>query len=175
MASDVRRRDGSSVVEALKGRSILSLIVFLSVTLLAGFVGSQLTASSNDTWYREIDKPPFNPPSWLFGPVWTTLYVAMAVAAWLVWRRGSEKTQVKTATTLFGIQLGLNVLWSGLFFAARSPLAGLVEIFILWAAIFAWMRASAKVDGRTRWLILPYLAWTSFAVVLNASIWWLNR
>jgi tryptophan-rich sensory protein len=82
---------------------------------------------------------------------------------------------VQKATALFGMQLGLNVLWSGLFFAARSPAAALAEIVVLWSAILAWLVASVKVEPRTRWLILPYLAWTSFAFVLNTSIWWKNR
>lgn len=175
MARAMDRRGADGFVEKVRSKSILSLLVFGAVTLLAGFVGSRFTASSNDTWYREIEKPPFNPPSWVFGPVWTALYIAMSVAAWLVWRRGSEKRAVKTATTLFGVQLSLNVLWSALFFGARSPLAGLIEIGALWAAIVTWMWQSSKIDGRTRWLILPYLAWTSFAAVLTASIWWLNR
>jgi translocator protein len=175
MQRTIERRGADGLVEKLKSKSILSLLVFGAITLLAGFIGSQFTASSNDSWYREIEKPSFNPPSWVFAPVWTALYVAMSVAAWLVWRRGPEKREVKTATTLFGAQLGLNVLWSALFFGARSPLAGLIEIGALWAAIVAWMWQSAKIDGRTRWLILPYLAWTSFAAVLTASIWWLNR
>jgi tryptophan-rich sensory protein len=145
------------------------------VTFLAAIIGNRLTDTNNDSWYAGLDKPPFNPPGWVFGVVWTVLYVLMAVAGWLGWRRGSGKSEVKTATTLYCVQLGLNVLWTGLFFAARAPLVALLEIVVLWAAIFAWMRQSAKLDGRTRWMILPYLAWTSFAALLNASIWWLNR
>jgi benzodiazapine receptor len=171
----MNRRDGGAIVERLKGRSLLSLAVFLSVTLMAAFIGSRLTDTNNDSWYAGLDKPPFNPPGWVFGVVWPVLYVLMAVAAWLGWRRGPEKTEVKTATTLYGIQLALNVLWTGVFFAAREPFVALVEIVVLWAAIFAWMRQSGKLDGRTPWMILPYLAWTSFAALLNASIWWLNR
>jgi tryptophan-rich sensory protein len=175
VASITDRSDGDGLVEKLKSRSIPALIVFATITLTAGFIGSRLTATSNQSWYREIDKPSFNPPSWVFGPVWTALYVAMAVAAWLGWRHGSENKPVQKATALFGTQLGLNVLWSGLFFAARAPAAALAEIVVLWSAILAWLVQSAKVEPRTRWLILPYLAWTTFAFVLNASIWWKNR
>jgi tryptophan-rich sensory protein len=171
----MNRRDGGAFVESLKGKSLLSLAVFLGLTFVAAFIGNRLTDTNNDSWYAGLDKPPFNPPGWVFGVVWPVLYVLMAVAAWLGWRRGPEKSEVKTATTLFGIQLTLNVLWTGLFFAARAPFVALVEIVVLWAAIFAWMRQSGKLDGRTRWMILPYLAWTSFAALLNASIWWLNR
>jgi len=175
MARAIDRRSRGSITESIKGRSIGALLVFLVVTAVAGFIGNRLNSTSDDSWYASLDKPPFNPPSWVFGVVWPILYLFMAVAGWLVWRRGSEKSEVKTATTLFGIQLGLNVLWTALFFTARAPFVALVEIGALWAAIFAWMWQSAKVDSRTRLLILPYLAWTSFAALLNASIRWLNR
>lgn len=152
-----------------------SLAVFGGTTALAAAVGGVLTGTSVNTWYRELRKPPFNPPARVFGPVWSALYAAVAAAAWLVWRRGPERADVRASTRRFGAQLGLNVLWSGLFFALRAPAVALGEIVALWGAIVAWQRSATRVDRRSRWLILPYLAWVSFATLLNAGIWWLNR
>jgi translocator protein len=155
--------------------SILSLVVFILITAGAATIGSVFTARGTDSWYDQLEKPFYNPPSWVFSVVWTPLYLAMAVAAWMVWRHGIQRRDVQIATALFGVQLALNVLWSALFFGLESPLAGLIEIVVLLAAIVAWYVAATRVDGRTRWLILPYIAWVAFATLLNGSIWWLNR
>jgi translocator protein len=162
------------VLQSLR-ESIVSLVVFVVVTAGAAFVGSIFTARGTDTWYDSLEKPFFNPPSWVFSVVWTPLYLAMAVAAWLVWRHGSHRRDVQIATLLYGVQLTLNALWSALFFGMESPLAGLVEIVVLFAAITAWYVAATRVESRARWLILPYMAWVAFAILLNGSIWWLNR
>jgi benzodiazapine receptor len=155
--------------------SLLSLIAFGLMTAGAAALGSVFTARGTDSWYETLDKPFFNPPSWVFSVVWTPLYLVMALAGWMVWRHGSKRRDVQVATALFGVQLALNVLWSALFFGLESPLAGLIEIVVLLGAIATWYVAATRVDARTRWLILPYLAWVGFATVLNASIWWLNR
>jgi benzodiazapine receptor len=152
-----------------------ALAIFGGVTALAAALGGWLTSRGVGGWFKTLRKPPFNPPDWVFGPVWTVLYAAMAAAAWLVWRRGPARDDVQRSTRLFGAQLGLNVLWSGLFFALKSPLLALAEIVTLWSAIALWLRSAARIDARARWLIVPYLAWVSFATLLNASIWWLNR
>lgn len=146
------------MADSLQRRSLPSLAVFLALTLVAEFVGRRLRSSSTSDWYRDVEKPPFNPPPWVFGPVWTTLYVAMAAAAWLGWKRGPKDRQVRLATVLFGVQLGLNVIWSGIFFAARSPLAAFIEIWALLASVVVWQWRSARLDGRTRWLVLTYVA-----------------
>ena len=147
--------------------------------VLAGFVllcfavagmGSALTNLSVKTWYPTLRKPSFNPPDWLFGPVWTALYLMMAVAAWLVWTR----TGWHPALTLFFAQLALNVVWSGLFFGMRSPGAALAEIVLLWFAILLTTIGFAAVSSAAAALMLPYLAWVAFAAVLNFSIWRLN-
>ena len=139
------------------------LVLCLGLGSAAGF----LTAQSLPTWFPTLVKPSFNPPSWLFAPVWTTLYIMMAVAAWLVWLR-------KGPLVLFYVQLALNFAWSLLFFGLHSPALALIEIVAMWVAILLTLVSFWKVDRRAGWLLVPYLAWVSFAGVLNASIWWLN-
>lgn len=139
------------------------LVLCLGLGSAAGF----LTAQSLPTWFPTLVKPSFNPPSWLFAPVWTTLYIMMAVAAWLVWLR-------KGPLVLFYVQLALNFAWSLLFFGLHSPALALIDIVAMWVAILLTLLAFWKVDRRAGWLLVPYLAWVSFASVLNASIWWLN-
>ena len=161
-----------------RGRAIASFAVSIGVTAGAALIGNLATRSSVRDWYPTLEKPPFNPPSWVFGPVWSALYVAMATAAWRVWRAkddGADEDAVRRSTTLYGVQLALNSAWSLLFFGLRSPGAALAEIGVLWAAIVAWYRSAGAIDPPSRWLILPYIAWTTFAALLNASIWWLNR
>jgi translocator protein len=147
--------------------------------VLAGFVGSCLavaglagfaTAQSVVEWYPTLAKPSWTPPSWLFGPVWTVLYVLMGVAAWLVWSKG----QARNALLLFGAQLLLNLAWSFLFFGARSPGLGLIDIVALWLAIAATIFAFAQRTRTAALLLAPYLAWVSFAMALNAKIFLLN-
>lgn len=158
-----------------KAISILALIASILISQLAGVIGSVFTASSVKTWYRTLDKPPFNPPGWVFGPVWTALYTLMGVAAWLVWRKGWVTPGVRAALGVFAVQLVLNGLWSYLFFGLRSPFAAFVELVILWAAIALTVILFFRVSGAAGWLLIPYIAWVSFAGVLNFSIWRLNR
>ena len=147
---------------------------FLVVTVGAGMAAGLATTSGVMDWYPTLEKPAFNPPSWVFGPVWTLLYIGMAVAAWRVWLRLGFDVG-RREMSLYGIQLALNVAWSFLFFGLESPLWALVEILLLLGAIVWTQRAFARVDRVAGWLFLPYLAWVSFATVLNATIWWLNR
>jgi translocator protein len=145
----------------------LVLIGLLVLCLAVGGGAGFLTAQSVVTWFPTLVKPSFNPPAWVFAPVWTTLYIMMALAAWLVWLR-------KGSLVLFYVQLALNFAWSLLFFGLHSPAMALVDIVALWVAILLTLLAFWKVDRRAGWLLVPYLAWVSFAGVLNASIWWLN-
>lgn len=159
-------------------RTIVSLGAFYGVTALAAAGGALATRSSVKTWYPTLRKPPFNPPSWLFGPVWSALYLAMSTAAWRVWRKrqdGADDDAVRRSTVLYGAQLALNSAWSILFFGLRSPAVALAEIGVLWTAIIAWYRSVVAVEPGSGKLILPYIGWTTFAAVLNGSIWWLNR
>jgi translocator protein len=144
-----------------------ALAAFLILCLAVGGGAGFLTAQSVVTWFPTLVKPSFNPPAWLFAPVWTTLYIMMAVAAWLVWLR-------KGSLALFYVQLALNFTWSLLFFGLHSPAMALVDIAAMWVAILLTLLGFWKVDARAGWLLVPYLAWVSFASLLNASIWWLN-
>jgi translocator protein len=150
----------------------------LSVSLLsclgAGVIGSFFTTPAIPTWYAALQKPAFNPPNWLFAPVWTALYLLMGIAVFLVWRQGLHNTLAKIALGFFGGQLFLNVCWSLLFFGLRSPLLGLAEICLLWVMIVLTLRAFLKVSLPAGLLLLPYLAWVSFAAFLNWTIWRLN-
>jgi benzodiazapine receptor len=152
-------------------RQALELLTFVAVCLGAGALGAAVTATSVATWYQQLHKPPFNPPDWLFAPVWTALYIAMAVAAWRVWRRNSG---TRPAMALFAAQLALNLGWSILFFGMRQIGLALIEIVVLFIAIASTAFAFAKADRAAAVLLLPYLAWVAFAAVLNFAIWHLN-
>lgn len=142
----------------------------------AGILGAIPTRDALATWYPRLKKPSFNPPSSVFGPVWTTLYALMGVSLYLVSEDQRAAQAVRgRAQILFGAQLALNTLWSFLFFGRRSPLAALVEIALLWIAILATIAAFARVSRAAALLLVPYLLWVSFAAALNFSIWRLNR
>ena len=126
-----------------------------------------------DAWYAALRKPAWNPPGWVFGPVWTMLYTLMAVAAWLVWRRGGFATQ-RRPLTLFLVQLALNAAWTPLFFGLHWPGVALAEMGLLWAALGATLLAFRSVSSVAAALLTPYLAWVSFAAVLNFTLWHLN-
>ena len=148
------------------------LVVALVICQMAGFTGALFTTTGEGSWYSTVNKPDFNPPNWVFAPVWTTLYLLMGVALFLVWDKGFKKN--KTAIYLFGIQLELNVLWSILFFGLSNPGAAFIEIIFLWAAILATILKFWKVSKPAAWMLVPYLAWVSFASLLNFAIWTLN-
>jgi translocator protein len=155
------------------------LVGFLGASLGAAALGGRFTARSVDTWYRALRKPRLTPPDRVFGPVWTALYAQMAVAAWLVRRASGKGPATPRATALalgvWGLQLGLNVLWSAVFFGARRIGAGLGVIASLWVAVAAGTALAARVTPAAGWRLLPYLAWTTFASYLNLRIWQLNR
>lgn len=156
----------------------LSLTVKLIISILLciglGSIGGIATASSIDTWYATVNKPSFNPPNWLFAPVWTTLFTLMGIAAALVWHEGLDNKMVKKALILFGIQFVLNMIWSWLFFGMQNPMLAFIEIIILWVFIFLTVRAFFGIKNASGWLLVPYILWVSFAAVLNFSIWQLN-
>jgi len=149
----------------------MRLIVCIAACLAAADLGSLLTTPSLRPWYAELRKPAWTPPSWLFAPVWTILFLAMAVAAWLVWRKAGLAS---APMRLFLLQLLLNVGWSALFFRLRSPGAAFVEILVLWLAILATSVEFWKVIPPAGFLLLPYLIWVGYAAALNFSIWRLN-
>lgn len=149
----------------------LVLAGLILLCLAVGSLGGYATQPSIDGWYRTIAKPWWTPPDWVFGPVWTILYITMAVAAWLVWQTGDK---VRPALTLFFIQLALNLGWSLLFFGARSPGLALIEVVFLWTGVLLTMLAFFGRSTVAGWLFVPYLAWVSFAAVLNLAIWAMN-
>jgi len=153
---------------------ILMLALFIAVCFLAAGAGAAFTGSSVSDWYPTLRKPSWNPPAWIFGPVWTALYLMMAIAAWLVWRRRGFGGAAG-ALGFFALQLALNALWSPLFFGLRNPLAGLVDIVPLWAAILATMVCFWRISPLAGALLVPYWLWVSFATALNFMIWKMNR
>jgi translocator protein len=160
--------------ESPKGaKTVFVLTAFLAASFVVAAIGGAFTSAGMPDWYMSLEKPAFNPPSWVFGPAWTTLYIMMAVAAWLVWKRAGFGGAT-TALTLYFVQLALNLAWSGIFFALRSPGWALAEIVLLWLAIAATTRLFFRHSTAAGWLMIPYLAWVSFAAVLNAAIWRLN-
>lgn len=156
------------------GSSLPILIRSLVMPLLAGAVGSAATYPNLD-WFETVEKPSFSPPKSLFGPVWTTLYLLMGTAEYLVTTAEAEPAAKRAAQSLYGLQLGLNALWSFLFFGRRNPFAAFVEILFLWSAIAMTIVAFARISRPAALLLVPYLLWTTFATVLNAAIWRLNR
>jgi translocator protein len=148
----------------------LVLAGFLILCLAVGGGAGYFTAQSVVTWFPTLNKPFFNPPSWVFAPVWTTLYIMMAISAWLVW----QKQNSRSALILFFVQLALNFAWALLFFGMKSPILALIDIIAMWVAILATLLAFRKFSTFASWLLAPYLAWVSFATILNASIVWLN-
>jgi tryptophan-rich sensory protein len=150
----------------------LKLFISLLLPQIAGGLGAFFTLSSVQSWYLTLNKPSWNPPSWLFGPVWTTLYVLMGIACYLIWK--SEHPRKKQVLTLYFLQLFLNFLWSPAFFGVQNPMLGMLVIVPLWAAILACILLFRKINGWAALLMIPYLLWLSFATVLNATIWYLN-
>jgi len=154
---------------------IIPLVLSIGVCFLAAGIGSRFTTSAIDTWYTTLQKPFFNPPNWIFGPVWTLLYLIMGISLYIVWIAKVEKKAKLQGITFFFIQLALNVLWSILFFGLKSPTAALIGIIFLWLAIFLTIRSFLQISKKAGWLLIPYLVWVSFATILNLSIVILNR
>jgi tryptophan-rich sensory protein len=146
---------------------------FCMASFAAAAIGGTATGGSVRDWYPTLMKPAWNPPAWLFGPVWTVLYVMMAVAAWLVWRRAGWDG-ARLALTVFFVQLALNAAWSIIFFGLRNSGAAFAEILVLWGAIAGTLVLFWQVNVPAAVLFIPYLAWVSFAAVLNFTIWRLN-
>ncbi|MBU1197771.1 tryptophan-rich sensory protein [Candidatus Micrarchaeota archaeon] len=150
------------------------LVVSIGVSVLAGLIGGFFTSPAIPTWYAGLVKPWFTPPSWVFAPVWTVLYVLMGIALYLVWVNAKKKKEARRALPVFGAQLVLNALWSLAFFGWRTPFYGLVVIALLWMVLAFTLALFWRVDKRAGWLLVPYLVWTTFAAFLNLSIWQLN-
>lgn len=154
-------------------RPLLTLAAVVLVCELVGIVGAVFTATGVESWYATLNQPELAPPNWVFGPVWTTLYALMGVAAWLVWREGTGRAR-QVALGLFGVQLALNFSWSFVFFGAEAILPALVVILVLLFFIGTTATAFWRIDRRAALLLVPYLAWVSFATYLNYGFWVLN-
>lgn len=146
---------------------IIKLILSIGFCLSAGILGSFFTVSSIPTWYATLIKPSFSPPNWIFGPVWTTLYILMGISLYLVWKK-------KKVPVIFWIQLILNAVWSMIFFGMRNPAFALVDIAVLWITIFLTIRAFYPISKLAAYLLVPYILWVGFATFLNLFIVILN-
>ncbi len=154
-------------------QDMLGLCTFLALCLAVAGIGGAITATSVDTWYQALDKPSFNPPDWVFAPVWTTLYILIAIAGWRVWRRTRFEAS-RQALAVFALQLGLNLLWSVLFFGLQQIDLALAEIIILLLTIVANTSIFWRIDRLAGMLFVPYVLWVAYAAVLNGSLWVLN-
>jgi tryptophan-rich sensory protein len=160
----------------MKPVNIVKLVICCAVPLLVGIMGSLfMTADTLGNWYANINKPAFSPPNWVFGPVWTTLYIMMGISAYLIWRKGLDSKLVRVALVCFIVQLILNAIWTPLFFGLRSPLAGLIDIVLLLSAIDLTVILFLRISKPAALLLVPYVLWVLFATILNASIYLLNR
>jgi translocator protein len=146
------------------------LIAFVVLCEAAGVVGAMFTETGPDSWYAGLDKPAFNPPSWVFAPVWTVLYALMGFGAWRVWRRLGPEPDRSRALVVFGVQLLLNALWTPIFFGAEAPYLSMLVITALWLAVLGMLLTFAPVDPFAAVLNLPYFGWVTFAVAINAGI-----
>lgn len=154
--------------------SIVGFILWIGLCYFIAWAGAQVSPGiASSVWYDALNKPDWNPPSWIFGPVWTLLYTLMGIAAWKVWNKFGFR-HAKSALIFFLVQLGLNGLWSQLFFGLKSPGWAFLEIFFLLAAIITATYLFSKKDKWPVWLMIPYILWVSFAAFLNGTIWWIN-
>ena len=154
---------------------ISKFVVSIALCQSAGLLGSFFTIPAIPTWYATLNKPAFSPPNWLFSPVWISLYTLMGISLFLIWNKTEKRPYRRKALVFFFIQLILNALWSVFFFGLRSPLAGLIEMAFLWSTIVLTTFYFFKLARWAGILLLPYLAWVSFAFILNFSLWTLNR
>ena len=154
-------------------RDLLGLVGFVAICLLFSSIGGAITATSVGTWYQALQKPPFNPPDWVFAPVWAMLYLLMAIAGWRVWRRVQFKLRWQ-ALIVFAVQLGLNLAWSYLFFGLQRIDLAMIEIIILLFTIIANTILFWWIDRLAGMLFVPYVLWVMYAMLLNGSLWLLN-
>lgn len=152
----------------------LKLLIALGLPQLAAIIGSLFTTANIPTWYEGLSKPELAPPNWVFAPVWTTIFVLMGIAFFLVWNKGMERKDVKIASVVFITQLVFNTLWSVIFFGMQSPFWGFIWIILLWLMIVLNIYTFCRISRTAGWLLAPYIVWVSFAAYLNYAIWFLN-
>ena len=149
-------------------------IISICIPLLVGFTSGFFTITGVNSWYQTIEKPSWNPPNWIFGPVWTTLYILMGISLYLVWKSSAEWRIKKTAILLFSLQLLLNFFWSYIFFNQQQIGLAFVDIVLMWFSILATIILFSRINIAAGWLLVPYISWVSFAAILNFTIWRLN-
>jgi len=158
----------------MKLNKFFRLLAFILVSELSGFIGTLFTTPSIPTWYAFLNKPAFTPPNWLFAPAWTILYLLMGISVFLIWEKKSESKEKKTAIQIFFIQLAANMVWSIIFFGLQMPFIALLEIIVLWFLILITILKFNKLNKVAAYLLIPYIIWTSFALILNLAIVLLN-
>lgn len=156
------------------GKNIVRLIIALALPLAVGFVGSLFTRPEIDGWYATLNKPEWNPPNWLFGPVWTVLYTLMGISIYLIWKSPAPASKKRNITVLFLVQLALNLAWSYIFFHQHQIASAFFEIIFLWFFILFTIFSMPKVSKIAALLMVPYLLWVTFAAILNYHLWELN-
>jgi len=152
----------------------IKLIASIIICQLAGIIGSIFTAPSIPTWYATLQKPFFTPPSWVFAPVWITLFLLMGISLYLIWEKGLGIKNVRIAVSIFGAQLILNTVWSFLFFGLQNPFLAFIEILILWIFILASIILFYRISKKAGIILVPYIVWVTIATALNYSVWILN-
>ncbi|HEU4574107.1 MAG TPA: TspO/MBR family protein [Chitinophagaceae bacterium] len=152
----------------------VKLVISIAIPLLIGITGGLFTSAEIPGWYQTIRKPSWNPPSWLFGPVWTILYILMGIALFLIWKSAADSSVKNTAMYLFAAQMIFNFFWSFIFFRQHQIGWAFAEIVALWLLILLTIFAFGKISSAAAWLLVPYIAWVSFAAILNFTIWRLN-
>ncbi len=155
--------------------NIGKLVIAITTPLLIGFTSGFFTITGAGTWYEKLEKPSWNPPGWLFAPVWTSLYIIMGIALFFIWKANTAIHKKNTALSLFAVQLVLNFFWSFIFFKLEEPGWALTEIFLLWVTILATIFSFAAINKLSAWLLVPYISWVTFAAILNYTIWDLNK
>ncbi len=155
-------------------KPIAKLIIALAIPVAIGAIAGSFTATSVNGWFTSLIKPDFNPPNWLFAPVWTTLYIMMGFSSFMVWNSKKKGKQKNKALGIYMIQLLFNFLWSFIFFYAQEPGWALVDIILMWMLILITILQFGKISSTAAWLLVPYICWVSFAAILNFAIWKLN-
>jgi len=162
------------MVKMKNSTSLVKLVISIIICQLAGLIGAIFTSPNIPTWYASLTKPFFNPPSWVFAPVWTVLYTMIGISIYLIWQQRTSHNLANKSIMIFVLQLILNSLWSIAFFGLKSPLLGLIVIVALWIAILATILMFREISKTAANLLIPYLLWVSFATILNFSILLLN-
>ena len=156
-------------------QGVYKLIISLVACFAAAGIGSLFTFKAIPSWYPKLRKPPYTPPNWVFGPVWTILYFLMGMAVFIVWQKGLTAPGVLLAFVLLLVQLGVNAFWSAVFFGMKSKGGGVITIIVLWLLILAAIITSFRVSSWAGALLIPYILWVSIAAYLNIGVWRLNR